>query len=101
MTNPTPGPWTAVDQKVLGPHTVSVAWCHESAVYGCDGSYVIGVSEAKDNARLIAAAPDLLDALRGIVALWDHHASAHGDGVIYPLHKAAKSAIAKATGEGA
>jgi len=44
---------------------------------------------------------DLLDALRGIVALWDHHASAHGDGIIYPLHQAARAAITKATGEGA
>ncbi len=41
---------------------------------------------------------ELLEALRNIVNLWDHHASAHGDGIIYPLHGAARAAIAKAEG---
>lgn len=50
------------------------------------------------DARLIAAAPDLLEVLRNIVKLWDHHASAHHDGIIYPLHQAARAAIAKAEG---
>ena len=48
------------------------------------------------NARLISSAPELLEALRNIVNLWDHHASAHHDGIIYPLHQAARAAIAKA-----
>jgi hypothetical protein len=50
------------------------------------------------NVQLMAAAPDLLQALIGIVGLWDHHASAHGDGVISPLHRAARAAIDKAEG---
>jgi hypothetical protein len=41
---------------------------------------------------------ELLEALRNIVNLWDHHASAHGDGIIYPLHGAARAAIAKVEG---
>jgi hypothetical protein len=53
----------------------------------------------EDNARLIAAAPMLLEALQSIVTLWDHHASAHGDGIIYPRHEAARAAISRATGK--
>jgi hypothetical protein len=49
--------------------------------------------------RLLVAAPDLLEALKNIVNLWDHHASAHGDGTIFPLHVAARAAIAKAEGK--
>jgi hypothetical protein len=49
--------------------------------------------------RLHAVNAELLEALRSIVNLWDHHASAHHDGIIYPLHQAARAAIAKAEGQ--
>ena len=48
--------------------------------------------------RLIAAAPDRLEALNDIVQLWDHHCHAHGDGCPSPLHAKAIAAIAKAEG---
>ena len=51
------------------------------------------------NVRLIAAAPDLLEALQDVDALWMHHSIAHGDGKISPLHEKVIAAIAKATGE--
>jgi hypothetical protein len=49
--------------------------------------------------RLHSVNAELLEALRSIVNLWDHHASAHHDGIIYPLHQAARATIAKAEGE--
>lgn len=45
-----------------------------------------------------AAAPEMLEALQKIVAMWDHHCAAHGDGIPSPLHAKARAAIAKATG---
>jgi hypothetical protein len=95
----TPGPWEWAESYngLWNPETREEVLTHQDY----EGMWLSYGASQDANARLIAAAPDLLDALRGIVALWDHHASAHGDGVIYPLHKAAKSAIAKATGEGA
>ncbi len=47
------------------------------------------------NARLIAAAPDLLDALIGIAALYDSDEGCR----TLPQYIAARAAIAKATGE--
>lgn len=96
----TPGPWTTdkadhdapyqdIKIKAGKHHTVCTVWIDDAPVHDFNS-----LQEA--NARLIAAAPDLLEALRKVVALWDHHASAHGDGIIYPLHEAARAAIAKA-----
>ena len=55
--------------------------------------------EGAANAKLLAAAPDLLAALQDVDALWMHHSIAHGDGKISPLHEKVIAAIAKATGE--
>ena len=95
MSKHTPGPWhwfETLDGR-----------CR---VKPMNGKYIVAECSAMEpqceeqvaNARLMAAAPDLLGALRSIVNLWDHHASAHGDGIIYPLHEAARAAIAKAEG---
>lgn len=48
----------------------SVAWCSVASTHGASGSQVIDVDEARANARLIAAAPDLLAALEA--AICDH-----------------------------
>jgi len=67
----TPGPWSVCydhpDQKcrdsiayIRAPHTEDFDCGAETAVvYGCKGN-----EERRANARLMAAAPDLLDALR-------------------------------------
>ena len=57
-------------------------------------------TEAKANARLIAAAPELLEALKSVVAFCDedmqHRVQTSRE---YDIKTLAKTAIAKATGE--
>ena len=62
-------------------------------VVAAPDGYVQGENEA--NARLIAAAPDLLEALKEIVDAAD----GAGWGQLDPSFKKARAAIAKATGE--
>lgn len=68
----TPGPWNAKSAEshgtsVTGPSGISIAWSSTSMTVGKEGSYSIGYQEAAANARLIAAAPDLLAALKAIL----------------------------------
>jgi hypothetical protein len=60
----TPGPWVAAANKVYGPFQVRVAHC------GRDSGLQTTPQEDDANARLIAAAPDLLE-----VALLDQEVS--------------------------
>ena len=91
----TPGPWT------LSPWTAS----SDIAIHGYnDGQRqwigdVVGDTDSEHatdanrdaNARLIAAAPDMLEALKGLMPMWQ-------SGIDEPWVKAARDAIAKATG---
>ena len=53
-----------------------------------------------EDARLIAAAPELLEALRGMLALdEEHHQRGHCDDDVCAEVRKALAAIAKATGE--
>ena len=99
MSDFTPGPWLFDDEHeevtsearrrkgLTRIATVNLGWSEPFN------------SEQNANARLIAAAPDLLEALQDVDALWMHHSIAHGDGKIGPLHEKVIAAIAKATGE--
>ena len=95
MSKHTPGPWTPHPRFSDGAEVRSiaqVAWCGAAAAYGESGNQTIDAAEACANARLIAAAPDLLDAcvrLLDAVARGDHKAKAID---------AARAAVAKATG---
>ena len=81
-TKHTPGPWES---------TLGASGCQ--AVEAEDGTVVASyVSEA--NARLIASAPDLLEALESLVANL-----AEGDFISETRIDAARAAIAKAAGE--
>ncbi len=95
MTKHTPGPWNFVTK-----------WCDQ--VISDDGCVCIltdynanGVSrtikERRENARLIAAAPDLLDALMRLIATGLDQRT-HHEFMSDPTHYA-RAAIAKATGE--
>jgi hypothetical protein len=101
----TPGPWIGAGPSFGDPlprYTTEIVteWEEEDgeSLSICTLPFHHHDDENEANALLIAAAPDLLEALRKVVALWDHHASAHGDGIISPLHEAARAAIAKAEG---
>ena len=64
----TPGPWTRTENVINGPDgrgLVAVAY----GAQGADGPDRIG------NARLIAAAPDLADALTNAIALFEFSAT--------------------------
>ena len=96
----TPGPWVVVgnltkyvEARLVGGLIQEVAACGPTMA---DEGYG---QQQEANARLIAAAPDLLAALQDVDALWMHHSIAHGDGKIGPLHEKVIAAIAKATGE--
>ena len=87
----TPGPWYVtgkltryVEARIGGGLIQEVASCGPTEA---DGGY--GPQQAA-NARLIAAAPDLLEALRGVLRIADRKTDEFD---------AARAAIAKATGE--
>ena len=89
-THHTPGPWTASDNAIYGSSgLIKPLVAHLDDRFADD--------EAANNARLIAAAPDLLAALREIVAAVEvgevDGYSPSGD-----WFREAKAALAKATG---
>lgn len=90
MTNHTPGPWAANPDGLIhaGKNRLHIA---QAATIGMGHA-------AAANARLMAAAPDLLAALRLIL----DSEETHGDSVVCDfetLQSVARAAIAKATGE--
>ena len=97
----TKGPWEIV------PDPDSV-WYYVHIVDG-EGGDVAAVyrrsepAEGPANARLMAAAPDLLEALQTIVNGWDRSPQSAGAGLeatFYDGIEQAKAAIARATGSG-
>lgn len=56
------------------------------------------MDEDAANARLIAAAPELLDSLLGVLTLWEDLYARQADPGEEELWRAAKNAIAKAVG---
>lgn len=98
MTGHTPGPWTAVSfSSVVGcpitaqpdpnQNTIVVAGTHSA--FGADFR-----GEVEANARLIAAAPDLLDVLDMIAGICEGSRTANS---LPHLGSIARAAIAKAT----
>ena len=76
MSHHTPGPWNYAksdfnDDRYSIYHNGPIAYCGEN---GC------GPENALANARLIAAAPELLEALRGIIWKLSHNFSPSGRG---------------------
>jgi hypothetical protein len=96
-TQHTPGPW-----KVKA-HSTAVLAGRKQICSNVNAASVLPVNIVEDhkiaeaNARLIAAAPDLLEALKDIVEFWD---SIVPTDAVNQMHINARAAIAKAT-EGA
>lgn len=91
----TPGPWKANGQRVQGPVGVSVAHCSDGFVMSVKGGgYAIAADEAVANARLIAAAPTLLEACKK--ALFDSSLDRSETVLSAEVHEALNNAVASA-----
>ena len=89
----TPGPWQAIEWTCHAPTTVVV---DDDAVV--TKKRVVADCDTTADARLIAAAPDLLVALEEMVKAFNVYAPKYGSGE-YNCVIDARAAIAKATGE--
>lgn len=89
MTKHTPGPWGAIgaDVKTAGPTSRVICWTGIASD--------IALDEVRANARLIAAAPDMLNALLDVLDFWDDPNMSMSE-----LKGRVRDAIAKAQGEG-
>lgn len=78
-TKHTPGPWEAIGNLVRAPMVQPEGLPRGIQIADCrDGYFLSHTEEAKANARLIAAAPELLEALmlaQSIIGLSDGAAS--------------------------
>ena len=85
-TKHTPGPWEVTGSgDIVTSNGIVIAWTN-----------VLGGMEEEANARLIAAAPDLFDALLTLTTVVRERVTLDATS---PEIRAAESAIAKATGE--
>lgn len=93
MTNWTPGPW-ATERTAGGAWIISAAG-QPGLAYAADSAAITGLSAypAAANAHLIAAAPDLFEALAGLLTITP------GDDRYALRMEAAFAALAKARGE--
>lgn len=94
----TPGPWRVVADESAAQ--VTGFPCIEAdgyTVVGLEGMYG-DIETDFANARLIAAAPDLLDALADAVDAWETHCES-GDMMQGDWVRDARAAIAKARGQ--
>lgn len=94
MSKHTPGPWETDRNNVHSGQIATIHHClNNDWVEVWSPNWPADEDEQEANARLIAAAPELLEALEGFVACWDACAS--------PVEFAekARAAIAKARGE--
>lgn len=105
MTKHTPGPWKRLNIGIDKPGTLIVP--QESNVadgYIASCNYVRSIDETTSNARLIAAAPELLEACQAMIE-WDDREKDHSntfDERMAQCSRAfdlARAAISKATGE--
>jgi hypothetical protein len=95
MTDHTPGPWIACGWKNTVVNLPSPNGKDHYTICVYPGHPLASLEETQANARLIAAAPDMLETLKAIVALLDH-AGVCSDTA--PAYNLAMHTIAKATG---
>jgi hypothetical protein len=97
----TPGPWRQVERSPFVYASNNDGFNRWSALLQADWS-ACEQDELEANARLIAAAPDLYEALRDMLAGWRYIRQSHGDlyGVGWDRAQGkAEAAIAAATGK--
>lgn len=101
MAAHTPGPWkiSGLDPHVIGPVRILVMDGTDVPQSRAVARVIDRGPEAEANARLIAAAPELLDACKRLLKFneelcADIHVSEH-----YPSAELARTAIAKAEGD--
>ena len=90
----TPGPWAKIGASVANASTRKTI----AVAVGCDGNS----GEEEANARLIAAAPELLEALEAFLRAPSVGSGGPGSSTIVVQDfnlRAARAAIAKATGQ--
>ena len=91
----TPGPWEAVGNLVRSPMVQPQGLSKGVQIAECRDAYFLShTEESKANARLIAAAPELLEALQEMVSLVEMVIPFDG-----PQQRKARAAITKATGD--
>lgn len=88
----TPRPWKSYKQEVSGIYGVGVGWFGDNGMYGKDGCHTISKKEAGKNARLCAAAPEMLEALIDQAKHYDFD-------LTFDRMKAIAPVIKKATGK--
>jgi len=96
MNKWTPGPWSI---HVNQHGEVDV---HDGTEHECTSVFSVHGANQKENAHLIASAPDLVLALEDLLSGWRYIRETHGDlyGVGWDrTQKKAEKAIAKARGE--
>ena len=94
MSKHTEGPWEYMESSIVGQKLDD----KETWLRPVVARFATGVSLA--NLNLMLAAPELLEALRGMLALDDeHHQRGHCDDDVCAEVRKALAAIAKATGE--
>jgi hypothetical protein len=100
-TKHTPGPWEVDDDGEVSSQNVVVAKVFQWDDFPCLEEHMEAVQrECEANARLIAAAPELLAALHELDAMYQRIAPDDPEGLhpdLHPAWKACKAAIAKAT----
>ena len=101
----TPGPWRIVGEGIMaGLPDKDGRYTRDTQVlpfYCCDSKSQTGMRHAAD-ARLIAAAPELLDSLRQCQSWLREYHTQHGspmDDGLFALDEQVSEAIAKATGQ--
>lgn len=95
----TPGPWKV---NTIGKHWNNQSLTHIEVTFGIDGGCVCDTVYEMADANLIAAAPELLEAIQDMLSGWQYIRQTHGDlyGVGWDrAEQKAKDALSKALGQ--
>ncbi|MGI9141650.1 MAG: hypothetical protein ACR2IJ_00515 [Fluviibacter sp.] len=102
MAEYTKGPWQLDSESLRGDSYTAIngeGWDELATVVTRMKLETKDSAEGLANARLIAAAPELLEALEGMVAMFADHAQYDEDGHEIAAVTVAQMAIAKAKGQ--